>query len=84
MESNIDTAMLVKALEAQERWFEAENKFLGTFYDRMDLCSYSEYLMKKALAHVRGELFVEEWVGVPQLIITMGGPHAKGEGPGIE
>jgi hypothetical protein len=84
MESNIDTAMLVKALEAQERWFEAENKFLGTFYDRMDLCSYSEYLMKKALAHVRGELFVEEWVGVPQLIITTGGLHAKSKGPGVE
>jgi hypothetical protein len=75
MDSKVDIALLVQALEAHERWFEAENKYLGTFHDRMNLCSYAEHLMHKALAHVRGEQFTDEWKGVPQLVLTTGGTN---------
>lgn len=73
MSDNIDVDLLVKALEANALWFKAESECLGTFHERMDLCSYSEFMTEKALAHVRGELFEKEWQGVPRLIITVGG-----------
>ena len=72
MDSKIDIALLIQALEAHEAWAKAEHDSLGSFHQRMDLCSYAEFLTDKALAHVRGERFDKEWQGVPQLIITFG------------
>jgi len=66
----MNTALLIQALEAHELWAKAEHEHLGTFHERMDLCSYAEFMTEKALAHVRGEAFAKEWVGVPRLIIT--------------
>jgi len=45
--------------------FEAESKNLGTYHDKMQLCSYSEWACKKALGLTKGE-----WVPVP--VITIG------------
>jgi hypothetical protein len=73
MDDKIDVGLLVKALEAHALWAKAENEHLGTFHERMDLCSYAEFMTEKALAHVRGELFEKEWQGVPRIIITVGG-----------
>jgi hypothetical protein len=75
--SEIDTALLIEAIEANARWFKAENETLGSFHDRMNLCSYSEFMTAKALAHVRGEAFEQEWQGVPRFIITLAGKEAK-------
>ena len=58
-----------KALEAHERWFEAELEHQGTFQQRMELCCYAEWLTRQALARVRGESFTEEFQGVPRLIL---------------
>ena len=70
MDGKIDTALLIEALEAHELWNEAEDKHLGTFHQRMDLCSYAQFMTEKALAHVRGLAFDKEWAGVPRLVIT--------------
>ena len=59
------TADLQEAAEAMLRWFEAEDKHLGTFHDRMDLCQYVEWASRKALGEDVGE-----FEGVPRLIIT--------------
>lgn len=70
-------AELVEACEAHEAWAEAEDKHLGSFHDRMEIGNLSEYLTRKALAMVRGQEFIEQYKGVPQLIIRTNG---KAEG----
>jgi len=56
------------ALEAHAAWADAEHespKMSTTFHERMDLCSYSEWLTDKAL----GRPHDENWHGVPRLIL---------------
>ena len=59
---------LLKAVEANVSWFEAEDKHLGTFHDRMDMCSYAEWASRKAIGQDVGE-----FKGVPRLILTRSG-----------
>ena len=66
---------LLEVCIAMACWFKAEDETLGTFHDRMDLCSYAEFLTRRALAKVNGAMFNEEWTGVPQLILTIGSPE---------
>ncbi len=56
--------LLREAVRAHNAWFLAETKNLGTFQDRMNLCSYAEWTGKLALA---GES--EPFEGVPQIIV---------------
>jgi len=58
-----------EAVEACVQWFDAEDKYLGTFHDRMDLCCYAEWACRKALGQDVGE-----FKGVPRILITRGGP----------
>ena len=62
------TADLQEAAEASARWYEAEDKNLGTFHDRMDMCKYAEWASRKALGEDVGE-----FEGVPRLILTTTG-----------
>ena len=57
---------LLEAVEASCLWAIAEQRSLGSFHTRMDLCSYAEWCCDKAL----GRPHKEEWEGVPQLILT--------------
>ncbi len=61
------TADLREAVEASVQWFEAEDKHLGTFHDRMDMCNYAEWISRKALGQDVGK-----FEGVPRLITTTG------------
>ncbi len=61
------SADLQEAVEASAQWFEAEDKHLGTFHGRMDMCQYAEWASRKALGQDVGE-----FAGVPRLIITRG------------
>ncbi len=61
------THLLLEAARACRLWHIAEEKGLGTFEARMDLCSYSEYATKVALGLIP---FDTEWQGVPCLVIT--------------
>ncbi len=70
------TPELLEACQAQEAWFKSEREGLPkstTFHERMDLCSYCEYMTAKALAKVAGKPFdkKEEWEGVPQILIDL-------------
>ena len=56
---------LREACRACEEWHRAESEGLGTFHDRMDLCSYSEWATKRAL----GLPCDDEWKGVPRLVL---------------
>lgn len=60
-----ENRVLREALEACELWHRAETETLGTFHDRMELCSYSEWITKKAL----GLPCDEEWEGVPRIVL---------------
>ncbi len=55
------------ALLAHAIWSLAENKNLGTFHDKMDLCSYAEWATNRALGLPNEK---EEWVGVPRIVLT--------------
>lgn len=59
---------LLEAVKAYMLWQIAEDKNLGTFHAKMDLCSYAEWAGKKAL----GLPHDPEWKGVPRIVITMG------------
>lgn len=59
---------LLAACAAHQAWAKAEDENLGTFHDRCELCSYAQWLTRKALAEVAGEPFDEEYDGVPNLI----------------
>lgn len=56
---------LLEAVRASCLWAIAEQRTLGSFHDRMDLCSYAEWCCDKAL----GRPHAEEWEGVPRLIL---------------
>jgi hypothetical protein len=56
---------LTAASEAMVRWFDAEEENPGTFWDRVDLCKYTEWIARKALGQEVGD-----YAGVPKLIIT--------------
>ena len=56
-----------QAIEACLAWFEAEDKNLGTFHDKMDLCAYAEWALRKASGQDVGE-----FKGVPKLILSRG------------
>jgi len=58
-------AEMREAVEACVQWFDAEDKYLGTFHDRMDLCCYAEWACRKALGQDVGE-----FKGVPRILIT--------------
>jgi hypothetical protein len=57
---------LLEAVEASCIWAILEHDNLGTFYDRMDLCSYAEWCVDKAL----GLPHDDEWAGVPRLVLA--------------
>lgn len=59
---------LREAVQANVAWFDAENDHSYTsFQDRMDMCSYSEWISRKAL----GLPCKEEWEGVPQIVLNI-------------
>jgi len=58
-------ADLEAAVEAAVLWFDAEDEYLGTFHDRMDLCCYAEWAARKAIGQDAGD-----FKGVPRLLIT--------------
>ena len=58
--------LLREAAESMVAWFDAEDKNLGSFHDRMDLCKHAEWTARKALGQNVGE-----FEGVPRLILTM-------------
>lgn len=62
---------LLEAVRACMAWFVAEDEFLGTFDERVDMISYSEWACRKAL----GLPCSAEWKGVPRIVIrpTSGG-----------
>jgi len=62
---------LLEAVQACMSWFIAESESLGTFNERVDMCSYSEWACRKAL----GLPCKDEWEGVPRIVIrpTNGG-----------
>jgi hypothetical protein len=64
-------ADLLEAVKAYMLWHVAEDKNLGTFHAKMDLCSYAEWAGKKAL----GLPHAPEWKGVPRIAITIGEAH---------
>jgi len=53
------------AIDAMLKWFNAEDNFLGSFNDRMDLCKYAEWAAKKANGQDVGE-----FEGVPRLVLV--------------
>jgi hypothetical protein len=71
------TELLIAAARACRAWHVAEEKYLGTFNERSELCSYSEWLTRKALAAVDGVPFDEPYQGVPYLYLTLGGVHIE-------
>ena len=62
-------ADLLEAVKAYKIWDMAEEKNLGSFHDKMDLCSYAQWAGNKAL----GLPHEPEWRGVPRLTITLSG-----------
>lgn len=56
--------LLEQAVKANYIWHKAESENLGTFYDRMDLCQYSDWICKKA---IDGDS--KEFTFVPRIII---------------
>jgi len=60
-------ADLLEAVKAYMMWHIAEDKNLGTFHAKMDLCSYAEWAGKKALGLPHDEI----WRGVPRLEIRL-------------
>jgi hypothetical protein len=58
---------LLEACIANAVWFFAENNSRGTFYDRMDMCSFAEWTTKKAL----GIECSKKWEGVPRLLLEL-------------
>ena len=62
-----DRTLLREAAESMVAWFDAEDKNLGSFTDRVDLCKHAEWTARKALGQDVGE-----FVGVPRLILTIG------------
>ena len=71
---------MLEALEACRVWHIAEDKTLGTFHERMELCKYSEWTTRRALATAKGLAFDEEFNGVPRLMIL----SSQGLDPRIE
>lgn len=63
--------LMVEALEACEAWHIAEDQSLGTHQNRMDLCRYSEWITRKALAAVKGLPFDEPFQGVPRMLLCL-------------
>jgi hypothetical protein len=61
---------LLEAVKAYKLWDVAEEKPLGTFHDRMDLCSYAQWAGDVAL----GRPHQAEWEGVPRLVLQIGKP----------
>lgn len=60
---------LVEAARATHAWFYAEDRGLGSMYQRSVLCSHAEHLTAKALAAVEGKSFDEAYPGVPRLTV---------------
>ena len=58
---------MLEAVKAYMIWNLAEDKNLGTFQDKMDMCSYAEWAGKKAL----GLPHDKEWKGVPRIAISL-------------
>ncbi len=58
--------LLKEAAEAVLIWFDAEDKGLGSFHDRMDLCHYAEWATRTALGQDMGA-----FKGVPRLVLTI-------------
>jgi hypothetical protein len=65
--SDQQVKLLREAAESMVAWFDAEDKNLGSFHDRMDLCKHAEWTARKALGQDVGE-----FEGVPRLILTIG------------
>ena len=73
MSGDVEVSELTKAaLEACWAWHVAESKGLGSFDARMELCNYSEWCVRRALASVYGQPFNEPYQGVPHLMIDVG------------
>ena len=64
--ANEPIGRLREACKAMVAWFDAENKHLGTFRDRMDLCKYTEWTARRALGQD-----VWEFAGVPRLLLQI-------------
>lgn len=61
---------LLAAAEAHLAWTWAEDQHdLATFSERMELCSYAEWLTRRAVDKASGAAAGEEYVGVPRLIV---------------
>lgn len=67
-----ENAKLLEACKAMVLWFDAEDKNLGTFHDKMDLCKYAEWAARKALGQEVGE-----FEGVPKLVLVLGPPQTE-------
>lgn len=61
-----ENAALRHASQANLDWHESENKSLGTFWERVELCDYSQWCAKKAL----GLPCDEEYPGIPKLVLV--------------
>lgn len=65
-------SVMLDALMACNAWHKAESDSIGSFNDRMELCNYSEWITRKAIAFATGEQFDEPYQGVPHLLISSG------------
>jgi hypothetical protein len=65
-------SLLYEASRACRAWHRAETEHIGTFDQRSELCNYSEWATRRALAAVAGEPFTEQYDGVPHLLLTDG------------
>lgn len=70
MNNELHTLMRA-ALQANEVWHIAEDKSLGTFHQRVELCNYSEWITRKALAADGGAPFDEPFQGMPRILIDV-------------
>lgn len=64
-------AALAAAAKANFAWHIAEEKSLGSFTARLELCNYSQWLTRKALDQVG------EYSGVPRLLLDPGSLSAE-------
>lgn len=65
---------LLEAVRSCMAWFIAEAEFIGTFDERVNMSSYSEWACRKAL----GLPCAAQWKGVPRIVIR---PASEGGTP---
>lgn len=56
---------LLDAVKAYKLWDLAEENNLGSFSDKMNLCSYAQWAADRAL----GRAHAKEWTPVPQITL---------------